>query len=313
MRNGNLRGLRKGEEVKLNNKLLLVIDGMNLFHRAYYKYNHLSNSEGIITGAMYGFLSILMAYQRKYLTSKIIIAWESKSNWRKKKKKDYKKGREKRYTADEKMKFDLLLADLKRAVDEIGILSLSKYGYEADDVIGYIVKRLKKNIIIVSNDKDLLQLINDKNNVKVLRPNVKEGSLFDKTQVKKCFNVYPRQIPLYLSIVGDKSDNIEGIKGYGEKKSASFINNNILSTKMIKLHFSEKGLRKIKRNMEMIRLDGDVDITIRDFKGKGKFQFDKISAMIDSYQIKRFSIVELKLLNNKNMKKNIVEGVLKNE
>ena len=126
----------------------------------------------------------------------------------------------------EKMPEDLF-PQLEKALQfcEIaGIPYLSVPGVEADDTIGSITKWMEKRgvkVYVCSSDKDLCQLVTD--HVFIINPS-KDNLLIDRKKVKELFDVYPEQIVDYLAIMGDASDNIPGLEGFGPKTASSLLN-----------------------------------------------------------------------------------------
>lgn len=189
---------------------LMIIDLNNLIFRAYYGMKPLS-VDGQSTQALYGSAKIILNLLREHNPDKLIIADESKNNFRSDLYVDYKKNRSK--------KPDDLRSQIKlvhEMVDLMNIKRISIDGYEADDVIASAVEKFKNDfneILIISSDKDLMQLVCD--NVFMYNDLLKKK--YTKKEVYEKFQVNPEQIHDYLSIVGDKSDNIPGMVGVGDK------------------------------------------------------------------------------------------------
>jgi DNA polymerase-1 len=228
---------------------ICLIDGANLAYRAYHVFSKFKSSKGIHTGGIYGFFNMLISYAR--VTDKFIIAWEGSKdkNWRRK---EYPQYKEKRKEINEEM--IECFHNVKDLCTLIGIPQIRKDEYEADDCIEYLVRRFQKDITIISNDKDLLQLISDENNIKVLRPHPKDGLIkYDEDMIKTKYGVSKEQFILYLSILGDTSDNIKGIKGFGEVKTCRFINGEIEPLKTLESMYPTE-IENVKRNIRLIDL-----------------------------------------------------------
>jgi len=299
---------------KLNNENIIIIDGMNLFHRVYYKFFMLTNKDGYPSGAVYGFLSSLLNIISECDSNKLIICWESKKkNWKKIESENYKSNRDGRFTSEQQDAFKLCFNDVVDFCKKIGILQIRIDGYEADDVIFFITNKMKKNIVVVSKDKDMLQLINDKNNITCFRNNSKGGG-YDSINEDKASNIFhnlrPKQIAYFLAIAGDAGDNVKGVKGIGEKKALKIINQygKITKENVNKIfNVSEKqqyirSLRLVKSSLIVKRIE---NIKESNFIGIDKFDEKEVDKMIKVFGIKRFSTSNLRQLCNTNFKNEI--------
>ena len=208
---------------------ILFIDLLNLYWRSFASVP-LTNDGGEHVGGIYGSLNALQSYIKRFEPSECIIAWEgSQSGERRRKKlKEYKEGRKmvgmrRGFTTsdrDEKAAFARQLELLKDALDHLPMKQVAVKYLEADDAIAYLAKKVAdKKSVIVSTDRDYLQLIDE--NISVFRPvKTKEnptGELIDLEWMHKKENIHPPNYALLKAIVGDKSDNIAGVKGVGEK------------------------------------------------------------------------------------------------
>src|SRR5690606_14729083 len=224
---------------------MLIVDGSNLAYRNFNVFEHLMNKHGYQTGMVYGFFNSLLPFSINY--NQIIIAWEGQNNWRNSIYPEYKRNRKEK--EPEKIQ---ALKDVQELCDLIGLVQIRKSGFEADDVIAYLVKKFKKNIRIFSGDKDLLQLIDDGNNIGVIRPHPKHGLLeYTEKTVKEMLGIPKQYISLFLSIVGD--DNVKGVERWGKTTASKIINNEDDPIEFIKHTFPEKYLI-VKRNLELIDL-----------------------------------------------------------
>lgn len=199
-------------------KKFLLIDAMALAFKAYYAFisRPLKNSKGEPTGAVYGFLTQLLKAIEKTNPEYIAIAFDSKEkNFRAQLYKEYKANR---------LAFpeDLApqLEKIKEIIKALNIQSIISPGYEADDII-YTIASLPDihdvEFIVLTPDKDLLQIVSDK--TKILKPSAKsdEPILYDEKKIFEEFGLTPKQFIDYLALVGDPTDNIPGAKGIGEK------------------------------------------------------------------------------------------------
>jgi DNA polymerase-1 len=205
-------------------KTLLLIDGNAIMHRAYHALPPFKTKSGVPTNAIFGFFSILNKVIKDFQPNYLAICFDTPvPTFRKKIFKDYQAQRPK-VEDDLAIQFKIT----KEALDKGGIFHLEKEGYEADDVIGTIVEKYKKEadlkILILSGDRDILQLV-DKN-VFVITPQIgfSKSKIYDEEEVLKKFAIKPNQITDYKALVGDASDNYSGAKGVGPKTAAKLIN-----------------------------------------------------------------------------------------
>ncbi len=204
-------------------KKIMLLDGTGLVYRAYYAFitRPLTTTRGENTSAIFGFLKVLIQIIRDFKPDKLLAAFDlSRDTFRREIFNGYKANRQET-PPDLKKQIPVIIEILN--LMRIPILEME--GYEADDIIGSISEKMKNDneIYIISGDKDLLQLVGG--NVKAIRPQhgLSVVNLMDNIKVKEALGVNPDQIPDYLSIVGDSSDNIPGVKGIGEKGAIQLI------------------------------------------------------------------------------------------
>jgi len=190
---------------------LLLIDGNALMHRAYHALPPFKTKDGTPTNAVYGFISILNKAILDFNPQNVIVSFDTPvPTFRKKMFKEYQSHRPK--MEDElSQQFPIV----KEVLDAGHITHLEKEGYEADDVIGTISKKFHSNgdrVLILSGDKDILQLANEK--VFVVTPQLGFGKqvIYSTEEVKKRFGIEPKQIPDFKALMGDQSDNYKGAK-----------------------------------------------------------------------------------------------------
>ncbi|RUM59443.1 MAG: 5'-3' exonuclease, partial [Persephonella sp.] len=199
-------------------KKLVLIDGSSYVYRAFYALPPLKSPKGEPTGAIYGFIRMLSSLIKELNPDYIAVAFDLSS-------KTFRQEKVKSYKATRRETPDLLkeqIPKIKEILRLWGIKILEKEGFEADDIIATLVNKFKNNyeIIIVSPDKDMLQLV-DKN-VKLYNP--MQNILYDVEKVKEKYGIYPNQFVDYQAIVGDNVDNIKGVKGVGKKTAAELLN-----------------------------------------------------------------------------------------
>jgi DNA polymerase-1 len=187
----------------------LILDFNNLYARAYHAYK----SEGGDSFAVAGFVNILLTLIENWNPLELFICVDDPNpTFRHKLYPDYKGTRSKKED-DYIPQLDKVLNVLIQA----GFWVEWKEGYEADDLIANIVKSHSGEHYIVSNDKDLMQLVGPE--TFLIRPlrNIKHAELWNTETVYENYGIFPSQVPDYLAMVGDSSDNIPGIKGIGPK------------------------------------------------------------------------------------------------
>ena len=203
---------------------VILIDGNNILFRSYYATayngNVMKNSKGFPTNALYGLINTLNKIIEEEKPTYIMCAFDKGKTFRHEKYSDYKGGR--MATPDElKAQFPVS----RKLVEAMGIKPLEIDNYEADDIIGTFAKKCNDNndfdAVIISSDKDLLQLITDEVEVKLLK---QVGSI--RMTHEEFLNTYgiepPRMVDL-KALMGDSSDNIPGVKGIGEKTALNLL------------------------------------------------------------------------------------------
>ena len=207
----------------LNNKILVIIDGHALLHRAYHALPPLTTSQGILINAAYGFFSVFLRMLQEIKPTHVVCCFDlAKPTFRHQKYKDYKA---KRVKAPEDLYPQLeIIKDVLR-VWQVPIFEQA--GFEADDLIGTIATKLKNKpdvkVVIVTGDLDTLQLINDQVSVYTLGKGVNQTVVYNCEAVTKRFDLSPGQMIDYKALRGDPSDNIPGVLGIGEKTAISLL------------------------------------------------------------------------------------------
>ena len=198
----------------------LIIDGNNLAHRAYHQYKNMRSSDGKPSGVVFGVPYILWSLIRNHNADDVLVAFDGgRDKNRLKVLPDYKK-REPKSDFDYE-DFITQKEDAKKILENLGIKMVSKKGLEADDIIWLAARRLsrKGQVMIVSTDKDFVQLI-DKN---ISLWNPWKNDRITHLNYQKHYPFTPEQCVDYLVLDGDKSDNIPGYKGVGEKTALGFL------------------------------------------------------------------------------------------
>ena len=203
---------------------VILVDGNNLLFRSYYATaysgNIMRNKEGFPTNGLYGFVNmmnkIIMEEKPKY----IMVAFDIGKTFRHEEYEDYKDGR---VAMPEDLKLQFPVA--KKILNAMGITYLEKEGYEADDIIGTFAKAVDNNkdfiATIISSDRDLLQLISDEVEVKLLKQ--KDYIKMNKQVFFDTYGITADKMIDLKGLMGDSSDNLPGVKGIGEKTALKLL------------------------------------------------------------------------------------------
>ncbi len=199
---------------------LLVIDGNSIINRAFYGVRPLTTKDGMHTNAIYGMINIIEKHLRTLNPEYAAAAFDLHApTFRHKLYSEYKAGR--RQTPEELLE---QFAPAKAVLRALGLTILEKEGYEADDFLGTFAKEAKQNgkeAYILTGDRDALQLIDE--NITVLLAANSETIYFDMAEFTHRYGVTPGQFVDVKALMGDKSDNIPGVSGIGEKGALKLI------------------------------------------------------------------------------------------
>ncbi len=203
----------------------MLVDGNALIHRGFHALPNLATKSGEPTGAVYGFLMILLKAMQELKPTHVICTFDlAGPTFRHERYAEYKAHRVK---AAQEL-YDQI-PRVKEAVRALGIPIFEKEGFEADDVIGTLARRLYEQrggaceIIIVTGDLDTLQLVNGSVKVFTMRKGLSDTVLYDGKSVRERYGLQPSQMVDYKALRGDPSDNIKGVKGIGEKTAQDLI------------------------------------------------------------------------------------------
>jgi DNA polymerase-1 len=200
---------------------LVLIDGNAILHRAFHAMPPLTTSAGEPINAVYGLVSMFLRVIQDLKPTAIAVAFDLKEpTFRNKEFKEYQSQRPP--TANE------LSSQFEKAKDffrAVGVPIYSKAGFEADDVIGTIASKATDEVVIITGDRDILQLVNDKKNIKLYMPimGLTNAKLFGEKETVERMGVLPTEIPDYKALVGDPSDNYPGVAGIGPKTAITLI------------------------------------------------------------------------------------------
>jgi DNA polymerase-1 len=199
-------------------RVLYLVDGTSNIFRAFYAIRGLSDPSGRPTNATFGFTQMLRKLLQDKQPAFIAVAFDRpEPTHRHLAFPSYKANRQ-------KPPEDLVgqIPDIKEVCSVLGVPQVEMAGFEADDLMGTLTRKAVQDgfrVILVSSDKDLLQLVSD--SVQVLHPS--RGELLDREGVKRSFGVYPEQVVDVLALMGDSSDNVPGVPGIGEKGARDLV------------------------------------------------------------------------------------------
>ncbi len=203
---------------------LVLIDGNSIINRAFFGVPVLTNSEGIYTNAIYGFLNILFKILDEEKADYLCIAFDLKAPTFRHKMYDAYKGTRKGMPEELKEQVPIL----KDLLGKMNLCMVQMEGYEADDLLGTLAKRAEREgmaVSLVSGDRDLLQIATD--NIKIRIPKTKSGKTeiedyYTKDVLEK-YKLTPLQIIELKALMGDSSDNIPGVPKIGEKTATELL------------------------------------------------------------------------------------------
>ncbi|MCK9575107.1 MAG: DNA polymerase I [Clostridia bacterium] len=268
---------------------LLLIDGNSLMFRAFYALPPLSNSRGEYVNAIYGFTNMLVKMITEHKPTHIIVAFDTaKKTFRNALYPEYKATRGPTPT-----ELITQIQPLKNLLKTMKIEIEQREGFEGDDIIGTFSKKFKQKTIILTADRDTLQLIDDSTEVWLTKKGISELERINEATLKEKYFMLPAQVVDYKALLGDASDNIPGVKGVGEKTALSLISEygsldniyknieNIKGALKQKL-IEQKDSAYLSQNLATIRTDLNFDCNFADavfdfpFSESVKVAFEKL-------------------------------------
>ncbi len=261
------------QQIRSEGKTFFIIDGSTYIYRAFYAIRRLTNSRGIATQAVYGFVTMLLKVIRERKPEYICVVFDAPGpNFRHELSEAYKATRQ--VTPEELIP---QIPYIKKAVQYFGVPQMELEGYEADDLIATLTHWASARgleIVVVSGDKDLHQLIQDP----VVRQwDPQNDRVFTELVVFERFGVTPGQMVDYLSLVGDTTDNIAGVKGIGGKTASQLLKKwgsldgiyahlNEISPDSLRKKLSEGNQSAcLSRELVSLRLDVLIDKDLEEF------------------------------------------------
>ena len=279
---------------------IVIIDGNSLINRAYYAMQRpMITGDGVYTQGIFGFLNMLWKILDDYHPAYAAVAWDRKTpTFRHKSYDAYKAGR-KAMPAELAME----LPYMKKILSAMDIKNLEIDGFEADDILGTISKEAEEEglrPLIITGDKDALQLASDKTHVMITRKGISEFDLYDDQKMMEEYGLTPHQFIDLKGLMGDKSDNIPGIPGVGKvtglklMKQFGSIDNLLAHTDEIK---GAKLREKVEENAqqavmsrrlaEIVR-NVPLDIDVRSDLKIGEPDTGKLTELFQELELKTF-------------------------
>ncbi len=260
---------------------VVLVDGNNLMFRSYfataYTGNIMKNSKGFPTNALYGFINMLNKIIQEEKPTYMAVAFDIGKNFRKDMYDEYKAGR-----SETPVELKQQMPVAREILNAMGIVYLEKENYEADDIIGTLVSMAETDpeyaSLIVSSDRDLLQLISHETEIKLLKQ--KDYIRYNDESFFEEYKIPPIRIIDLKALAGDSSDNIPGVRGVGEKtalkllqdyNSLDGIYNNLdkLTPKLREKLETDKESAYFSQKLATIYREVPLDIEFEDLKVKG--------------------------------------------
>ena len=290
---------------------LIIIDGNSLINRAYYALPPLLTKDGHIYNAVFGFTNIIIKLLTEHKPTHMVVAFDAgRKTFRNEIYSDYKGTRK---AMPEELKSQL--APLKNLLKEMGIKTIEKVGIEADDIIGTIAKNVDYKSVILTGDRDCLQLIDENTEVWLTKHGISEILSINTRQLKEEFGLSPSQVIDLKSLMGDASDNIPGVAGIGEKTAKSLLEK-YETAKNVYANIDEiSGKLKDKliagqKDCEMsyvlatIKTDVDISFSLDDFKVSMPFS-QKVFNLFNEYEFSSLTKRQELFGEGKNIEKEI--------
>ncbi len=250
----------------MSGRTIAVIDGNSLMHRAYHAVqNPMSTPDGTPTNAVFGFMSMLLKFVETAHPDGIVCAFDAgKPTFRIEAMERYKAQRP---HMDDELRVQFPLAE--GLLDAMSIPVVKVPGWEGDDILGTVAARCEASgdkALLVTGDKDACQLVTEATHVVNTKKGITDVVVYDPAGVEERYGVTPAQIPDYLGLMGDSSDNIPGVPGVGAKTAVKFLQE-YGSIEGLYEHADEIGGKlgeKVRANRELAFLSREVATIVRD-------------------------------------------------
>lgn len=286
-------------------KILVLLDAHAVLHRAFHALPKFTSPAGEPTGALYGFTAFLLKIIRELKPDYLVACYDLPEP-------TFRHAAYENYKAKRPKMDDELVPQINRSRDILKVFNIPVYdssGFEADDILGTIVDKLKienlkLKIIVASGDLDTLQLVkNDDVVVYTLSRGINEAVIYNEEKVKERFGFGPELIPDFKALKGDPSDNIIGVQGVGEKTASEIIKKfgtienlyKILKNDRNELEKSEIKPRIIKileeneeealfsKTLAEIRKDAPIEFSLEESAWRESFDIKKAQSLLQGF------------------------------
>ncbi len=276
-------------------KKLVILDGHAIIHRAFHAIQPLTTSRGELVNAVFGFTSMLFNVVEIERPDCLAVTFDRKE-------KTFRHHADANYKATRAKTADELIAQIRRVYEIVRAFSIpifAEKGFEADDVIATICEKLVPaeagiQIVVVSGDRDLLQLVNAKVAVHDLNGGYRKAVRFDEAAVVAKYGFTPEFVPDFKGLSGDASDNLKGVAGVGPKTASDLIREfgtveNIFAnlekvkpTVRAKLE-SDRDSAFHSKKMATLRRDAPIDFDLRNCE-LAEFDREKVEKLFDELE-----------------------------
>ncbi len=267
---------------------VLLLDGNSLAYRAFFALPLLTNDQGIHTNATYGFTMMLQKIVEEEKPTKMLVAFDAgKTTFRHESYGEYKGGRQK--TPPE---LSEQFPYIRKLIDAYNIKRYELPLYEADDIIGTLAKQAANDemeVVIVSGDKDLTQLADDRTTVYVTRKGITDIEKYTPAHIEEKYGLAPHQIIDMKGLMGDSSDNIPGVPGVGEKTAIKLLKeygsveamyeaiDGMKASKMKEKLVANEEQAYMSKKLATIYTEAPIDITLGDISYPGPNEEDVLA------------------------------------
>ena len=267
---------------------VLLLDGNSLAYRAFFALPLLTNDQGIHTNATYGFTMMLQKIVEEEKPTKMLVAFDAgKTTFRHESYGEYKGGRQK--TPPE---LSEQFPYIRKLIDAYNIKRYELPMYEADDIIGTLAKQAANDemeVVIVSGDKDLTQLADDRTTVYVTRKGITDIEKYTPAHIEEKYGLAPHQIIDMKGLMGDSSDNIPGVPGVGEKTAIKLLKeygsveamyeaiDGMKASKMKEKLVANEEQAYMSKKLATIYTEAPIDITLGDISYPGPNEEDVLA------------------------------------
>jgi DNA polymerase-1 len=277
----------------MSERTIAVVDGNSLIHRAFHALPpSMTAADGRPTNAVFGFVQMLLKAVEVLGPYGVVVAWDAgKPTFRSDVLGQYKMQRPPTDTAL-RQQFPMV----REILDAMAVPQVAVDGWEADDLLGTLAAQAEEcglNVLLITSDRDAYQLVDDRVKVVSTRRGLTDIAVYDREGVHDRLGVWPEQVPDYLGLKGDTSDNIPGVPGVGEKTAAKLIaeygslDATLAAAADIKGKLGENlrghtAAARVSRDVATIRCDAPIDLSLSDVSFGG-FDEEALLALFTEY------------------------------